>query len=88
MTVKYEVILIKNITKMPINFRLDKTKFAAMSYEEAEKAMNDYSSNTSQEWLMIANRLIATAYNFPLNSPPKIDRSVFNARNLKNGKHI
>jgi hypothetical protein len=73
---------------MAINFKLDRTQFAAMSFSEADKAINDYRKYTPRERLTISNRLIAIAYNFPLNSPPPIDKSYFQARNMQDGKHI
>lgn len=73
---------------MPINFKLDRTQFAAMSFAEADKAINDYGKYTPQERLTIANRLIAIAYNFPLNSPPPMDKTFFQARCRQDGKHI
>ena len=71
-----------------MNNRLDKSQFAGMSFKEADRAMNDYKLNTPQQRLEIANRLIAIAYNFPLNNPPPIDKFFFEARNLKDGKHF
>jgi hypothetical protein len=73
---------------MSFDFRLDRTKFAALSFEDADRQMNDYKSNTPAERLAIANNLIAIAYNFPLGTPPPIDRTFFEARNLKNGKYF
>ena len=73
---------------MPINFRLDKTQFTVMSFEEADKAINDYKLNTAQERLAVANRFIAIAYNYLLGSPLAMDKSFFKAGNLQDGKHI
>ena len=77
-----------NFKKNNLNNRLDKSQFAGMSFKEADRAMNDYKLNTPQQRLEIANRLIAIAYNFPLNNPPPIDKFFFEARNLKDGKHF
>jgi hypothetical protein len=73
---------------MAIDFRLDRTQFAAMSFTEADKAINDYRKYTPRERLAIANRLIAIAYNFPLSSPPTMDKTFFQARKIQDGKHI
>ena len=78
----------ETIIKVAINFRLDKTSFAAMSFKDADEAINNYKSNTATERLAIANRLIAIAYNYPLGIPPSIDKSFFEVRNLKDGKHF
>ena len=73
---------------MKDNFSLDRTQFSKMTFEQADKAINDYRFNTAAERLEIANRLIAIAYNFPLNEPPGMDKNFFEARSLKNGKYI
>jgi hypothetical protein len=58
-------------------FRLDRTAFAALSFEDADKSISRFEDHTWQERLQVANRLIAIAYNFPLNNPPKMDKTVF-----------
>ena len=58
----------ETIIKVAINFRLDKTSFAAMSFKDADDAINNYKSNTATERLAIA-------YNYPLGIPPSIDKS-------------
>lgn len=70
---------------MDNNFRLDRSQFSKMSFEEADREINDYKKNTPQERLENANRLIAIAYNFPFNNPPKMDKNYFKARSLNNG---
>lgn len=65
---------------MTLNFQIDRTAFAALSFEEADKQMNDTTSNTWKERLEIANRLIAIAYNFPLHNPPRMDKTFFETR--------
>ena len=70
---------------MAIDFRLDRTKFAALTFEEADKEINDYSEYTWQERLEIAYHLNSIAFNFPKDNPPRIDKSVFEARKLMNG---
>lgn len=70
---------------MAIDFRLDKTKFAAMTFDEADKAINDYRDYTWQERLEIAYHLNSIAFNFSKDNPPRMDKNVFEARNLKNG---
>ena len=73
---------------MSIDFKLDRTKFEAMSFAAADKEMNDFKNFSPIERLEIANRLIAIAYNFPVGCPPPMDKTIFEARNQKNGKHI
>ncbi len=70
---------------MSIDFKLDKTQFAALSFQEADKAINDYANYSPKERLIIANRLIAIAYNFPLGNPPAMDKTIFKASAFKHG---
>lgn len=67
-------------TVMNADIRLDRTAFAALSFEEADKAIGQFHDHTWKERLLIANRLIAIAYNFPVNDPPKMDRTHFEMR--------
>ena len=73
---------------MQHNFRLDRTQFSKISFKEADKEISDYKANTPKERLEIASRLIAIAYNFPIDNPPRMDKNFFEARSLQNGKHI
>ena len=62
---------------MSIDFRLDRTAYTEMTFKEADVAICDYSKNTWQERLLIANHLTAIAYNYPINNPPRMDKTVF-----------
>jgi hypothetical protein len=57
--------------------RLDRTAFAALSFEDADKSISQFHEHTWKERLLIANRLTAIAYNFPLNDPPRMDKTHF-----------
>ena len=59
------------------DFGLDRTVFAELSFEEADKTISRFHKHTWKERLLIANRLIAIAYNFPLDNPPKMDKTFF-----------
>jgi hypothetical protein len=65
------------------DFRLDKTKFKAQTAQEAGDHSSYYRSLTWQERLRISAYLNSVAYNYPLNDPPKMDKTVFKARSLK-----
>jgi hypothetical protein len=65
--------------------RLDRTQFEGLSFEAADKAMQNTKHLSPAERLAIANLLIAAAYNFPINNPPKMDKTICVPRNLKNG---
>jgi hypothetical protein len=60
---------------MNTDIRLDRTAFAALSFEEADKTISQFHDHTWKERLFIA-----IAYNFPLNDPPKMDRTHFEMR--------
>jgi hypothetical protein len=62
---------------MDKDFRLDRTAFAALSFEDADKSISRFHDHTWKERLLIANRLIAAAYNYPLDNPPKMDKTHF-----------
>ena len=65
-------------------FRLDRTVFAGMTFQEADAA-NDYKNKTPKERLEIAAYLNSVAYNYPINNPPKMDRTIFEARSIHHG---
>jgi hypothetical protein len=60
-----------------MNFRLDRAAYAELTFEEADKAINDYAKNTWEERLLIAKHLTAIAYNYPVNKPPRMDKTLF-----------
>ena len=62
---------------MDNELRLDRTAFAALSFEDADKSISRFHEHTWKERLLIANRLIAITYNFPLNDPPRMDKTHF-----------
>jgi hypothetical protein len=62
---------------MSVDFRLDRTAYSEMSFAKADKAINDFSNSTWQERLIVANRLTAIAYNYPINNKPPMDKTVF-----------
>ena len=62
-------------------YRLDRTAFKAQTAEEAVKSQADYYRTlTWQERLRMANYLNSVAYNYPEDTPPKLDRTVFRVR--------
>jgi hypothetical protein len=62
---------------MNSEFVLDRTAFATLSFEDADAAISRFHNYTWEERLKIANRLIAIAYNFSLENPPAMDKTVF-----------
>ncbi|MDF3076554.1 MAG: hypothetical protein K0S09_443 [Sphingobacteriaceae bacterium] len=66
-------------------FRLDRTKFVAHSAGEASAShATYYKMLTWRERIRIAHYLNSIAYNFPIDSPPRLDRTKFSARS-RNG---
>jgi len=66
------------------SYRLDRTAFKAQTAEDASKEdAAYYKTLTWQERLSIANYLNSIAYNYPENEPPRMDKTVFEARSRK-----
>ncbi len=65
---------------MSVYFTFDRNAFAALTFKEADDQINDYSKLSWKERLVFANRLIANAYNFPLDNPPRMDKTIFSSR--------
>ncbi|HRE38633.1 MAG TPA: hypothetical protein PK092_09315 [Chitinophagaceae bacterium] len=61
----------------PNKYRMDKTAFKVQTFEEADDAMQDYSSYSMQERLRIYWYLTSIAYKFDLDNPPRMDKTVF-----------
>ena len=60
-----------------LSFRLDKTAFQAMTFEEADDYQRDYRNYSAKQRLEIALYLTSMAYNFDMNNPPRMDKTVF-----------
>ena len=61
-------------------FKLDRTAFRKQSFEEAANYTTAYKKLTVNERLRIAYYLNSIAYNFDINYPPKMDKTVFEIR--------
>lgn len=60
-------------------FRLDRKAFKAQTVEEAADHSNYYSKISWKERLEIAAYLNSVAFDYPLLSPPRLDRTKFKA---------
>ncbi|MEL6717671.1 MAG: hypothetical protein AAFO82_07165 [Bacteroidota bacterium] len=60
-------------------FRLDRTKFQMQTFEEADFNLHEEPKNYI-ECLRDAHYLISVAYNFDINHPPRLDRTIFSMR--------
>ncbi len=67
-----------NFTKMEnLNYRLDRTAFQALTYEDADKQINDSTNLSQEERINQFNYIMSVAYRF-LNKPwPLMDRNAF-----------
>ncbi|HWV70387.1 MAG TPA: hypothetical protein VN040_01645 [Pseudosphingobacterium sp.] len=61
-------------------FRLDRSAFKAQTAEEAANHAPHYAKLTWLERLEVTAYLNSIAYNFPLDNPPRLDRTKFRAR--------
>jgi hypothetical protein len=61
-------------------YKLDRTAFQAMTVQEANDYQRDYRNHTVKERLEIALYLTSIAYNFDMNHPPKMDKTIFTKR--------
>lgn len=64
------------------NFRLDRSAFKAQTAEDAAKHAPYYLNLSWKERLSITAYLNSVAFNFPINNPPRLDRTKFKARKL------
>lgn len=60
--------------------KLDRTAFKAQTAEQAADHASYYRTLTVRQRLEIANYLNSVAYNYPVNNPPRLDRTIFKAR--------
>jgi len=60
-------------------YRLDRSKFKAQSAEKAADHAPYYKSLSWQERLRVVLYLNSIAYNYPENSPPRMDKTKFKA---------
>jgi len=68
-------------------FSLDRTVFKAHTAEEAGNHSSYYKSKSRKERLEIAAYLNSIAFNYPVNDPPRMDKTIFQARK-RTGQHF
>jgi hypothetical protein len=69
----------------PTTYKMDKSVGRGMTLNEADEEMRDYRSYTWKERLEISYFLTSIAYNFPFDSPPRMDKTLCIAQSQKNG---
>ena len=62
------------------SYRLDRTAFKAQTATEASNHASYYKNLSWRERLRVANYLNSIAYNYPENTPPRLDRTAFKVR--------
>ena len=73
---------------MDKEFRLDRNHFSVLSFEQADKEINDHSQLSWQERFRIHQYLNSIAYGYAGQQPPAMDKSVFCCGKLEDGQHI
>ena len=73
---------------MDEKFRLDRSQFAALSYEEADKQFNDYSMLSWQERFRVHQYLNSIVYGYAGQEPPKMDKTAFCCGKIANGEYF
>ncbi len=62
-------------------FKLDRTTFQMGSHQKPNVV--DWKGKSYAERLNIAAYLNSAAYNYPMDSPPKLDRTIFSMRKIE-----
>jgi hypothetical protein len=62
------------------SYKLDRTAFKAQTVNEAANHAEYYKLLTWQERLKITFYLNSVAFNYDINNPPRMDKSIFMAR--------
>ncbi len=60
-----------------LNYRLDRTAFTALTYQEADKQINNSSNLSQEERINQFNYLMSVAYRFLNESWPRMNRNAF-----------
>jgi len=58
-------------------YKFDRTAFQGMTVEEADNYQRDYRNYSVIQRLEIALYVTSIAYNFDINNPPRMDKTLF-----------
>ena len=61
-------------------YKLNRSAFKINSFEEADNNCSYWMKKTPQERFAAAWYLISCAWNFDINNPPQLDRTLFSMR--------
>ena len=64
----------------PQKYRMDKTAFKLQTVEEADDAMRNYRNHSIKERLELAYYLTSIAYQFDMEHPPRMDKTIFSMK--------
>lgn len=67
-------------------YRLDRTKFKMQTFQQADNQVPYWKTRTVEERLSAALYLMSVAFQFDLENPPKLDRTVFSMRKRSNNE--
>lgn len=73
---------------MDKELRLDRNQFSILSFEQADKEINDYSQLSWQERFRIHQYLNSIAYGYAGQEPPVMNKKIFSFGKLEDGQHI
>ncbi len=73
---------------MEEDFRLDRTQFSALSYEQADKEFNNYSTLHWKERFRIHQYLNSIVYGYAGKEAPTMDKTVFSSGKIENGEYF
>lgn len=62
--------------------KMDKSKFSAFNKKNEPNDLEFWKTKTIKERIDAACYLISVAYNFDVNNPPKVDRTIFSMGKL------
>ena len=61
-------------------YRLDRTQFKMQSFEEADMQYDFWKKQSTVERLRAAYYLISVAFDFDIDKPPRMNRTIFSMR--------
>jgi hypothetical protein len=70
---------------MENSYRLDRTSFKMLSFEDADREMQDSDKTSLEERMRYFNYLMSIAYRFFGENWPSMDRTFFEMRKHSNG---
>ncbi|MBX9784742.1 MAG: hypothetical protein K2X48_15745 [Chitinophagaceae bacterium] len=70
---------------MQPEYKMDRTAFEILSFEEADRRMNDHRNMNWQERLLLLRYLNSIAYGYANDEEPKMDKTVFSMGKSING---